>query len=100
MIKLIVLTLFFFIVSSCAVNENNNKCDKFKSNLEYLKKSIVDEDGTYNVYEIEKKIEFLESQSGIKNKDQGNLLGKFIVTQEDILLWEKWSEKNCGNGSN
>jgi hypothetical protein len=93
--KLATIALFFLVISSCVLNEKKSNCDKFKEKLEYLRKYSIDEKNTYNLSEIEDKIEFLENQSGIKNKDQGNLIGKFIVTKEDIIHWEKWLNEKC-----
>ena len=73
--------------SSC--REKYDCYPKFKKSLFYLKESIKPENKkTYYVLEITKNIEVLESIAGIKNNDQGNIIGKFIVLQRDIEKWE------------
>ena len=80
--------------SSC--REKYDCYPKFKKSLFYLKESIKPENKkTYYVLEITKNIEVLESIAGIKNNDQGNIIGKFIVLQRDIEKWENLIFQKC-----
>lgn len=94
--KTVLILLISIIISSCNLGNKKNSCQKeFRENLEYLRAYSFNKDETYSMPEVEKKIEYLEAKSGIKNKDQGNIIGKFIVTKEDILNWENWLNEEC-----
>ncbi len=92
----IVLILLVCIIYSCNLGNKNGDCNKeFRENLRYLKQYSLNKDDTYAIKEVENKIEFLETQSGIETQDKGNIIGRFIVTEDDINNWEKWLKEKC-----
>ncbi len=93
------LLFFLILILSFQLYSCKKKCQgKFKKSLTYLKEYInPDNRETRLVIEITHNIEVLESISGILNNDQGNFLGKMIVTQTDIDKWEKWLLVQCPN---
>lgn len=91
--KIILNLVIALIISSCNSKEPCNK--QFKENLAFLKEYRTNKDKTYKLEEIEDKIEFLEIQSGIEAKDKGNIIGRFIVSEDDITNWENWLKKEC-----
>jgi hypothetical protein len=94
--KLYIIIFALLIVMPSSCREKYDCYPKFKKSLFYLKESIKPENKkTYYVLEITKNIEVLESIAGIKNNDQGNIIGKFIVLQRDIEKWENWIFQKC-----
>ncbi len=94
--KALIFIFWMVVIPSCNWYNKQDCNEEFKENLEYLRKYALDDSSSYSTSEIEKRIEFLESQSGIKSADQGNILGKFIVTQEDVDRWDGWLNEQCG----
>ncbi|WP_430967048.1 hypothetical protein [Spongiimicrobium sp. 2-473A-2-J] len=93
--KKLILIFWIIVISSCNWYNKQGCNEEFRENLEYLEKYFLDNRGSYSTSEIEKRIEYLESQSGIKSADKGNILGKFIVTEKDIDRWEGWLNEQC-----
>jgi hypothetical protein len=94
--KLYIIIFALLIVMTSSCREKDDCYPKFKKSLSYLKESIKPGNKkTYYVLEITKNIEVLESIAGIKNNDQGNIIGKFIVLQRDIEKWENWIFQKC-----
>ncbi len=94
---ILVLTLF-----SCNAN-NKNDCYKqyedYSNSLLYLKEYLKgNDDRTFFLQKVAFNIEFLETQSEIKSDFQGNLVGRTMISDKDILNWENWLREKCKSG--
>lgn len=99
--KKVIIFLIACIISSCNWSSKKENChEEFRKNLRYLKEYSLNKEGTYLIKEVVEKIEFLETKSGIETEDKGNIIGRFTVTEEDILKWEEWLQKECDKKDN
>lgn len=96
--KILSVTLYLIIIS-CSLNNQKKECFKdYRESLSFMKEYFESKkDTTYNIKDITKNINLLEDISGLKSEIGGDYIGKFRVTRNDIIKWEKWLDEKCNH---
>jgi len=97
---LILSVLAYFFISSCVAQCNNKKATSaFEQDLKVVEYLIINPSA--NRKDIPVIIERIEKVTAIQSESDGNYLGKFHPTKDDLKKWIGWlninKDKLCWN---